>query len=183
MNAEILSKLRPQTVLPSKETKVSGLVPEHGPQEIALAAACADRAGFEVLVSKYVQARAGGADYQTRLAAWGVAIRLAIERKWPDGPKGKHWYRNLADLALREIIDPMHCDACNGTAIAHARPCRKCDASGKRTVTGQERARSASIPLDEWVRQWGAIYEDIYRKLESLERIAVGTMRYQLESA
>lgn len=183
MNPEILSRLCPRSLTPTKEARVQGNVPEFSTQDIAMALACANDTGHGLLMAKFVEARSNtGQQSPLFYTAYRETVRLQIDNDWPDGPKGLHWYRNLTSLALFELINPMRCAPCGGTRF-HAesgKPCVACDATGKFQPDPEDMATAAQIPLDQWRKFWGMAYELIYQRLARLEASAIAELGRQL---
>lgn len=180
LTGQRLARLNPPSIWP--DNSGSGGRPETPPAELAMALAYAHPSVHALIVAKYVLVNGERAQAEAFYPVWDLIMQMKRTDKWPDGPKGKHWYRNLTTLAILELTEPELCVACEGRGIRaeNGRDCAVCSGTGKRIVGDVERAEALKIPYGDWKRSWRDRYEKIYRRLHALEQLSLAAIGRQL---
>lgn len=180
MTAQRLSRLNPPSVWPTDVG--GGGVPETLPAELAMALAHSHPAVHQLIVAKYVRVNSERAQAQTFYPIWGLVMDMKITDKWPHGPKGKHWYRNLTTLVILELTEPNLCSHCGGAGVhaVNGRDCGACGGVGKYVMGDVERAQALEIPFSDWKNGWRDRYEKIYRRVSALEHLSLAIIGRQL---
>lgn len=181
--SEKLTKLAVRSIWPEKSPSPQG-EPEFTPQDIAMGVAQCNKIGGAILLHKYVFNQYTSVQcpgfYRE---VYDAVIQLAIRKGWDDGPKGERWYRRLAHGALYEMLAPMPCQVCKGAKFIGTRACHVCDATGKNSMTNEDRAECLGIQPAQWEHgrpPWKFRYEEVYQELSRLEGRALGELARQL---
>ena len=96
------------------------------------------------------------------------AAGVAVREQW-EIVRGRPTVVNMAALAVFEVVRPNVCTRCNGVGFERNKPCRCCDGSGVKALSGLFIANALKIPETSYRRKWEQRYEVCYRYVVDLE--------------